>query len=140
MFQVIAKEVVNSNKAIGRLTTQKAHMMDMEMALKHQLGVTPFSCLSPATTLFILCGSACVWRSCTSECTPLGRDMSSLRIAPVLRSYWQSTQRYITEIEAGAPHPAAPVLCAQHKLVVCDAAGCMQRWSRLLEQSIRARR
>lgn len=38
--QVIAKEVVNSNKAINRLTTQKAHMMDMGMALKHQLGAT----------------------------------------------------------------------------------------------------
>lgn len=37
-FQVIAKEVVNSNKAINRMTTQKAHMLDMEMALKHQLG------------------------------------------------------------------------------------------------------
>lgn len=37
-LQVIAREVVNSNKAISRLHTQKAHMMDMEMALKHQLG------------------------------------------------------------------------------------------------------
>jgi hypothetical protein len=39
-FQVIAREVVNSKKAITRLTTQKAHMLDMEMAMKHQLGAT----------------------------------------------------------------------------------------------------
>lgn len=37
-LQIIAIEVVNSKKAIGRLHTQKAHMMEMEMALKHQLG------------------------------------------------------------------------------------------------------
>eukprot|EP00892_Ulva_mutabilis_P008718 jgi/Ulvmu1/6218/UM028_0074.1 len=37
--KVIAREVVNSNKAISRLHTQKAHMMDMEMALKHQLAM-----------------------------------------------------------------------------------------------------
>jgi Snf7 len=32
---------VNSKKAITRLHTQKAHMMEMEMALKHQLGAAP---------------------------------------------------------------------------------------------------
>jgi hypothetical protein len=37
-MQIVAREVVSSKKAINRLHTQKAHMMDMEMALKHQLG------------------------------------------------------------------------------------------------------
>lgn len=45
-MQVIAREVVNSNKAISRLHTQKAHMMDMEMALKHQLGRFLVQCSS----------------------------------------------------------------------------------------------
>lgn len=45
-MQVIAREVVNSNKAISRLHTQKAHMMDMEMALKHQLGKSHLQCSS----------------------------------------------------------------------------------------------
>ena len=38
MLQIVAREVVNSNKAVSRLHMQKAHMMEMEMALKHQLG------------------------------------------------------------------------------------------------------
>lgn len=41
--QIIAREVVNSNKAVSRLHTQKAYMMDMEMALKHQLGAPHLS-------------------------------------------------------------------------------------------------
>ena len=41
---------MNSKKAVGRLHTQKAHMMEMEMALKHQLGVfrTALSMRGPA--------------------------------------------------------------------------------------------
>jgi hypothetical protein len=50
---VIAKEVVNSNKAVNRLTTQKAHMMDMEMALKHQLGV---ACTVKASLALLFAG------------------------------------------------------------------------------------
>lgn len=39
-LQIIAREVVNSNKAVSRLHVQKAHMMEMELALKHQLGAS----------------------------------------------------------------------------------------------------
>lgn len=34
----MAKECINSQKAINRLHMQKAHFLDMECALKEQLG------------------------------------------------------------------------------------------------------
>lgn len=37
--KIVAKEVVNCNKTTTRLYTQKAHLMDMDMALKNQLAM-----------------------------------------------------------------------------------------------------
>jgi len=41
--QVVAREVINSRKAINRLHLQKAHFFDMECALKEQLGAEGWS-------------------------------------------------------------------------------------------------
>lgn len=42
-MQIVAKECINSQKAIQRLHMQKAHFLDMECALKEQLGMALLS-------------------------------------------------------------------------------------------------
>lgn len=42
-MQIVAKECINSQKAIQRLHMQKAHFLDMECALKEQLGMAVLS-------------------------------------------------------------------------------------------------
>ena len=154
-MQIIAREVVNSKKAINRLHVQKAHMTEMEMALKHQLGA-PQSlhwCTQCAwCTSRIACQAFALRCSRVLRLTGVAR-MNACASKPCLCSRWcvrSAPDQYGSSRARGGvasfffvddfvPPSTAFSLSPQSS---CSSVYWhrMQRWSRWLERSARAAR
>ena len=120
-LQIIAREVVNSNKAITRLHTQKAHMMEMEMALKHQLGAQASTSLVCFDTCSAINHGHFSCRSCTVRLTLHSIVAANVLQAHAIEENLNSVRRAAMVKVAGVLSKSGEVMKSMNQLMKVGA-------------------